>query len=172
MKIRYAFISSVTTSVCVCWAFCQHTCTREHCSRAGQVRESGTWWVTEGLMLAFCEALLSVKGSSDPTRTIQARNCPLDFPARQSWTTVSNAWRRQERNGGSEGEGKMERVVSWHSWKDALRFCAGEAGLSRRGSTGTSWIDVCVLEQKQRAGHRVKKHRLCSLCKNASVLAA
>lgn len=38
---------------------------------------SGAGWVTEGLMLALS---FPVKSSSDTTRTIEARNCPLDFP--------------------------------------------------------------------------------------------
>lgn len=45
---------------------------------------SGPGWVTEGLMLALSKPSLPVKSSSDTTRTIGARNCPLDIPVRQS----------------------------------------------------------------------------------------
>ena len=68
----------------------------------GRAGVSGAGWVTEGLMLALSEPSLPVKSSSDTTRTIEAQNCPLDFPLRQSWKKpVSHA--------GSGQENKTER---------------------------------------------------------------
>lgn len=64
----------------------------------GRAGVSGAGWVTEGLMLALGEPCLPVKSSSDTTRTVEARNCPLDFPLRRSWKKpVSRAGSGQEK---------------------------------------------------------------------------
>lgn len=82
IKMTHSLGSCVTKAVFVCRASCQ-------CTLA--LLQSGTGWgggvaglVTEGLILALGESSLPVKSSSDTTRTIQARNCPLDFPLKLS----------------------------------------------------------------------------------------
>lgn len=73
----------------------------------GRAGVSGAEWATEGLMLALTEPSLPAKTSSDTTRTIEARNCPLDFPLRQSWKKlVSHAGSGQEKG---MGRGRRKR---------------------------------------------------------------